>query len=199
VGELDVCGVCDEAFGACEGLESFTFDGYSYDIVAIGDQCWFAEDLNYNPLNSNWEDLSFIEARTYALPESFANGTPQGARYNFVAVEQLELCPAGWHVPSSEDIDVFENFLEATFPGGNEGLAIRNDSAWTLGTNETDFNAFPMPDYTQSNQAHWWTTSSSGYPDAEGFYQSEPYTEFARHVAFSRNLRFGVRCIKDAE
>ena len=127
--DLDGDGVCDEVLGSCEGLESVTFDGYAYDLVAIGDQCWFAENLNYNPLNSNWEDVSYTEARTYALPESFANGTPQGARYNFIAVEQLELCPVGWHVPSSEDIDVFENFLEITFPGGDEGLTIRNDSA----------------------------------------------------------------------
>ena len=197
--DTDADGVCDVFYGQCQGESTLTYQGYTYDLVNIGEQCWFAENLNYNPLNSNWEDKSFFEARTYALPESFANGTPQGARYNFIAVEQLALCPAGWHVPSSEDIDVFENFLETTFPGGNEGLAIRNDSAWTVGTNESGFNAFPMPDYTQSNSAYWWTTFSYGYPDAEGFYQAEPYTAFARYVQFSRDLRFAVRCIKDTE
>ena len=29
----------------CGGASTVTFDGYTYDLVAIGDQCWFAENL----------------------------------------------------------------------------------------------------------------------------------------------------------
>ncbi len=30
---------------ACSNLATVTYDGYTYDLVAIGDQCWFAENL----------------------------------------------------------------------------------------------------------------------------------------------------------
>ena len=29
----------------CGGVSTVTYDGYTYDLVAIGDQCWFAENL----------------------------------------------------------------------------------------------------------------------------------------------------------
>ena len=29
----------------CGGASMVNFDGYTYDLVAIGDQCWFAENL----------------------------------------------------------------------------------------------------------------------------------------------------------
>lgn len=35
----------EEDAGPCDNLESVTFDGYEYDLVEIGDQCWFAENL----------------------------------------------------------------------------------------------------------------------------------------------------------
>ena len=31
--------------GPCEGAISYTYDGHSYDLVEIGNDCWFAEDL----------------------------------------------------------------------------------------------------------------------------------------------------------
>ena len=29
----------------CGGVSTVTYDGYTYALVAIGDQCWFAENL----------------------------------------------------------------------------------------------------------------------------------------------------------
>ena len=57
VGEYDVCGVCngggvpegytscDEFYGACGGATFQNYHGFDYNIVQIGDQCWFAENL----------------------------------------------------------------------------------------------------------------------------------------------------------
>lgn len=209
IGSYDDCGICNGpgaiydcgCYGAlidgscCGG--PVEFEGYSYQTVQIGNQCWFAEDLKFNPLNSSWGSTSFYESQTYALPENLLDGTPQGARYNFIAVEELELCPETWRVPSSQDIDNFEAFLETAYPG-EESFAIRNDSAWSQGTNVTGFNAFPMPDYPSQGEAYWWTTTSwSGYPDAEGFYMVDYSSNLARSVQFSRSLKFAVRCMRD--
>ena len=38
-------GVVFTALLECGGVSTVTYDGYTYDLVAIGDQCWFAENL----------------------------------------------------------------------------------------------------------------------------------------------------------
>ena len=38
-------GSCVYGPSECGGVSTVTYDGYTYDLVAIGDQCWFAENL----------------------------------------------------------------------------------------------------------------------------------------------------------
>ena len=44
--------------GACNNQSSVTHQGYEYDIVEIGDQCWFAENCRYLPVVSPSNDGS---------------------------------------------------------------------------------------------------------------------------------------------
>jgi uncharacterized protein (TIGR02145 family) len=123
--DLDGDGVCDEVFGACEGLESFTFDGYAYDLVAIGDQCWFAENLRTEhyangdaiPANLNdgeWNSTNSGAVAVYGEDAGCTAFSPDGDAcdptwslneygrlYNYYAVyDERGLCPTGWHVPT---------------------------------------------------------------------------------------------------
>ena len=43
--DTDGDGVCDLFYGPCQGESTLTYQDYTYDLVAIGDQCWFAENL----------------------------------------------------------------------------------------------------------------------------------------------------------
>ncbi len=44
--EANADGSCAGALASCnDGSTSLTFDGYTYDLVGIGGQCWFAENL----------------------------------------------------------------------------------------------------------------------------------------------------------
>ena len=43
--DTDGDGVCDELYGTCQGESTLTYHGYTYDLVQVGDQCWFAENL----------------------------------------------------------------------------------------------------------------------------------------------------------
>ena len=83
------------------------FDNYSYPVVAIGGQCWFAENLR----STVFQDGTLIPEETAA---TFPNlGTPaqttynnatstlnaQGRHYNGHAAASTEhggLCPSGW-------------------------------------------------------------------------------------------------------
>ena len=35
----------DTSYSGCNGLTSLTYNGYTYDLVEIGGQCWFKENL----------------------------------------------------------------------------------------------------------------------------------------------------------
>jgi len=113
------------ASDACGGLTRLHHHGHAYDLVGIGDQCWFRSNLVTNAYNngeairtglddSAW--LSAIEGavtvygeeegtRVYAGSEdAAANLEAYGRLYNWFAVDDWRgLCPAGWRVPKDED------------------------------------------------------------------------------------------------
>ena len=64
-------------------------DGNNYAVVTIGQQTWFAENLNYQTADSWWYD------------NSSTNGDIYGRLYTWSAA--LNSCPAGWHLPSDAE------------------------------------------------------------------------------------------------
>lgn len=120
-------------FGGCElGLQcvSPTMNGYTYDVVEIGDQCWFAENLRTteyadgSPIpeassQSSWQSMA-IEEGVQTIYGAFGpcNGVYSdfdpcagsetlaafGRLYSMYAVQdERGLCPVGWHVPTGLD------------------------------------------------------------------------------------------------
>ena len=49
-------GICDSIeFSPCEGLSSYTYNGYTYPVVAIGSHCWFRENLRSETFRNGQE------------------------------------------------------------------------------------------------------------------------------------------------
>jgi hypothetical protein len=107
--------------GPCAGAERVTFDGYDYRTVAIGDQCWFAENLrsdNYRSgaaIPGNLTDDQWT-ATTAGAQAVYKNDpmhlATYGRLYNWYAVNDARgLCPSGWHVPSDEEWTVLTDAL----------------------------------------------------------------------------------------
>lgn len=108
------------------------------------------------------------------------------------------LCPDGWHIPSSYEWEVLENYV-----GGSDiaGTRLKSSIHWN-GTNNYGFNALPSGFLSDTGALTgvgeygiWWTsslnTSSSSY--------RRTLSENA-HVSFSTAAReFGnlVRCVKN--
>ena len=92
------------------------FDGNQYNTIQIGDQIWMAENLrttsfaNGTPIEQISDSIAWFNADTSAWcwyqNDSASYEIDFGKLYNWYAVnDQNGLCPTGWKVPSTSDID----------------------------------------------------------------------------------------------
>ena len=161
------------------GCHPVQFDAYTYDVVEIGEQCWFAESLRTTiysdgtPIpaaqeSSDWSSMQF-GARCY-YPNMVSTW---GRMYNAYAVHDTSgLCPSGWHVPTKEEWEELETYLNAFgFPDvETEALkAGSTTSGWSpqcAGTDNFEFSALPSRYRYQEGAfndaeqyAYYWTSS----------------------------------------
>ena len=144
--------------GSCKKLPcvSPTLDNYNYDVVGIGDQCWFAENLRTTtyvdgtiiPSNlSQPEWIGTTEGATAVYGEGNLpcqnSWTPDfdscdetlslplfGRLYNgYAVVDPRGLCPNGWHVPSNEEWNELSNYV-STHVMSDVATALKSTSSW---------------------------------------------------------------------
>lgn len=122
--------LCDYGPAECGTDATITFDEYTYSLVAIGNQCWFAENLrtsqyaNGDSIPIGLADIDWV-ATYFGATSIYAEGTDvivetsnsnveenlinYGRLYNWHAVNDSRgLCPSGWHVPTDSDWMVLE-------------------------------------------------------------------------------------------
>ena len=213
-------GSCTYGPVQCGGATSVTFNGHTYAVVAIGTQCWFAENLrseNYrngdaipgNLSDAQWTSTSLGAQTVYGEGTSpvYAGSSDEGANlatygrlYNWYAVNDSRgICPLGFHVPSDGEWTVLENTL-----GGSSvaGTTLKATSPFWDGTNSSGFSALPggyrNADghfINQSNLGDWWTSSSVG--------QNAWYRNLlSGNSILDRNYNsprdgFSIRCVRD--
>jgi uncharacterized protein (TIGR02145 family) len=192
----------------CGGQSAVVFDGHTYALEAIGNQCWFKENLrtdNYrngdaipgNLTNDQWTSTSFGAQAVYDnTPASLAT---YGRLYNWYTVKDARgLCPSGFHVPSDEEWKE----LEGTLGGDSEAGAAMKTTSWG-GTNSSGFTALPggFRSYLdgsfngQGLNGLWWSSSPNGsstwryYLDlgSSGVFRRDNDTHYG----------FSVRCVRD--
>ena len=135
-----------------------SYQGYDYETVQIGEQCWFAENARYlpsvSPSDLGSEDDGLPHAYVYgnessdvADAKASENYSVFGALYNYIALSSWQLCPNGWHVANDMDFVTLEQFagmsneqvqLEGgTWRGTDEGYKLKsldnNDIWWYSG------------------------------------------------------------------
>ena len=208
--------------GSCASLalicESPSMDGYSYGVVEIGDQCWFAENLRTTVYadgsaipeetdNGAWLGLSTGARCDYDNDAS--NVATYGRLYNWhAAADAAGLCPTGWHVPTDEEWTALETYVGANGHSGAEGAALKSTSGWNNSGNGTDdfgFSALPGGYrsyfdgnfYNAANIGYWWSSSPSG-GDAWYRYLDGNNPAIYRFSYYPRG-GFSVRCLRDAD
>ena len=206
------------AYGDCAAEEStwqcgdpLEYQGYDYETVLIGEQCWFAENLraeNYRNMDvissalsdSLWSDIGSVGAFTWP---SHDNATEElfGKLYNgWVVIDPRGICPFGWEVPTSFQLTLLMNNY-SDFESAGEAL---KDDVWWNGSNSSGFTARPAGAQSYLNAgfivgfgsgARMWGTSSA---------PSLPHLHFSPSHAqidgtWDNNYGLSIRCIKDTE
>jgi len=194
--------------------ESPTFDGHDYDVVVIGDQCWFAENLrteNYNDGtaipnetdDSTWEWLTTGAQCSYQNNDS--NIATYGRLYNGYAVNTGKLCPTGWHVPTDAEWTALTDTLGGLSVAGDALKSSESDSPDWDGTNSSGFSALdggwrldgPSPFLSEGSNGYFWSSSPQGTNQLWYRKLSSGSSEVGK---LSNNPFFGlsVRCLRDS-
>jgi uncharacterized protein (TIGR02145 family) len=207
-------GSCTYGPAQCGGASTVTFDDHTYNLVGIGNQCWFKENLrsdNYrngdvipgNLSNSQWTSTTLGAQAVYNNSDS--NLSTYGRLYNWYAVNDARgLCPTGFHVPSDGEWTVLENFLGGSSVAGAKMKSSPSDSPAWNGANSSGFSALPggLRYYSdgyfsfEGYGGYWWSSSAYGAYNAWFRYLYSDYDGVLRSYS---NLRYGfsVRCVRD--
>ncbi len=153
---------CAPVTHGCEGVEGgVEYEGYTYDVVEIGDQCWFKENLNVGTRINNEEDqgVDCDNIEKYCYDNDEDNCDIYGGLYQWdqamcgaTTGRSQGICPDGWYVPNHHDWRILENYIceeaghdncEEEFPfdwsttgwsGTDEGAYLAdNASLWEAG------------------------------------------------------------------
>jgi len=153
------CGAEESAWQCGDPLE---YQGYDYETVQIGEQCWFAENLRaesyrngesivYSGSASDWETNGYTaQGCRAAYNDDPMLGAFWGYIYNGFAVnDERALCPTGWIVPKNADWLELGEFLGGMNVAGQKMKNSPNDEfAWN-GDNSSGFGGYATGD------RHW--------------------------------------------
>lgn len=205
-------------------------DGNEYKTITIGTQTWMAENLrvthyqNGDPIpnvkdNVVWSQLSTGAYCSFNNTKNLDSIATFGYLYNwFTCVDERNLCPDGWHVPSDEEwttlvtyLDNGDNEFDPNGTGTNGLVGGRMKEAgtthWAIpnqGDNSSGFTALPSGSreysdgffYNTQRRCFYWSTSKFSNIGSFERSMSANYTSIVRQVLPNGN-GMAVRCIKD--
>ena len=200
--------------------------GNTYEFITIGTQTWMTRNLNTTKYNDgtaipNITDIvSWNAASNGAYCDynnTASNSDTYGKLYNsFVADNNAatkvasnggkNVCPAGWHVPTSAEWTTLVTYL-GDIPNVAVVLKQTSPSLWKTpntggATNTSGFAALPgggrfgLGTFAGLGiEGDWWTTSVTGNGVTTKGLSS--YSSTLLSVDYNKQFGFSVRCLKD--
>jgi uncharacterized protein (TIGR02145 family) len=142
-------------------------DGNYYNTIVFEETEWMVEDLKvvcfsngdsipHIPDNVEWEMAGINEIGAWTWYDNVAN-TTKGRLYNgFVVEDERNVCPNGWHVPTSEEyrglllqigdtVDGLAPLYGFGIESNTAGVALKDESRWGdySGDNSSGFSGRP--------------------------------------------------------
>ena len=197
-------------------------DGNTYNVIAIGNQIWMAENLKTIKFNDGtaislvsdntaWGVLSTPGCCWYNN-DAATNKATYGALYNWYTLDATSnsgknVCPTDWHVPSDVEWKTLTTYLGGESISGGK-LKETGTTHWispnTGATNETGFKALPggyrYYDGTFftyiGNYGIWW--SSTQYSTADAWFREMVSDNSSVYRDYNKmRSGFSVRCLRD--
>lgn len=159
-------------------------DGNVYKTIKIGNKTWMAENLRTTKLK-NGEKIDFLATKDDwintnktgfgFIPVEEKMRTLYGHLYNGYAAINPNICPGGWHVPTTAEYKELMNFLGGEDEAGGK-LREKGNNHWiipsTQANNSSGFSALPAGNIYEGNyygfgrffrtwSRSFWGTSSS--------------------------------------
>jgi len=184
-------------------------DGKTYQTVTLGDQTWFAQDLNYETGNS------------WCYKDDAANCETYGRLYDWETA--LTACPAGWHLGSDEEWATLVKYLDPKSEP-NDGFEISKiaggmmkatgtiedgtglwDSPNTGATNSSKFSALPGGNRNPAGTFkmlgyHIMLWTATEYDDNHAWTMMLDMTQsgiLRDYTGVTKDYGISVRCVKD--
>lgn len=188
--------------GQCPGIPTVNYEGKVYNTIQMGDQCWMRENLDVGvQINSSSYSRNNNVVEKYYYNDDPDYGAIYGGLYQWFEAMQYTtiagsqgICPAGWHIPTREELEVLRQFNHR-----DDLLAVGQLS----GNNSTGFSLLLAGSYSGDNlfseypPVNYWSSTESAplSLDANTLFINEGET--AGIGSYSKELGFPVRCIKD--
>ena len=186
-------------------------DGNIYDTINFGTQTWLKQNLKVTkfsngdaiPLISDTTQWSNLTSAAYSISENNVTySITYGKLYNFYVVSDTRnVCPSGWHVPTSLEWNTLETYLGGAALAGGK-MKDNSLTYWlspnTGASNSSQFTALPGGKrgsdgtYTSpGSNAYWWTSTSNYYRRIDNN-SAEIFTS-------THNVKNGlsIRCVKN--
>lgn len=170
-------------------------DGQVYNTVNINGKCWMVENLKYTDNNT--------------IGVNYGNSTSAydtyGRLYSFNEVQNGNLAPPGWHIPTESEINDLSLYILQTY-NNNAGVLKATNNLWAPpnsgATNQTGFSAIPSGNYfsgvfnTAGYAFYMWTSTAQGNSGGDAVLLSNDNTGFSLGY-YSGDHYFAVRCVKN--
>ena len=195
------------------------YQGYDYETVLIGEQCWFAENLRIESylngdliqgdvISADWDLLSEGAQTIYGEGQALvydgnddeeSNFQTYGRLYNWYAVsDERHLCPSGWYVPLVGDLEELVSQLggESSALESLKGNSSSSGFDGLFGGRRTGLGSFIY----EGTQGSFWSSS----PNLEDLDGTDALNlilcsncEQLIWDSTSKKVGYSVRCIKD--
>jgi uncharacterized protein (TIGR02145 family) len=205
-------------------------DGTKYVYVDIGKQTWMAENLRYSAegtmgrcAQNNPENCD-IYGRLYTLDEMFCKGGCAEEQWGVADPNEHAIniaCPAGWHLPSTTELEELLTYADPNFVAGTEaagtgknvaGIKLKATSWGTganTGTDDYGFSGLPggycgsgctnVATGTQQfgNMSFWWSHAyGAPVPLAKSWSMTTTSVVNDAYQSYSTSA-FYTRCLKN--
>jgi hypothetical protein len=170
----------------CDYETSVSYGGQTYEIDAIGDQCWMIDNLNIEEVSGNiWcYDDNPANCAIYGRLYDWETLMDGAVSSNTVPSGVQGICPAGWHIPSEAGWRILQSELQWSggygFPGLSSGLRNPDGSYSSLGS-----------------MSFYWSSTEYELDNSQVWYSFTQQGAFAGLETISKDHGFSVRCLKD--